>query len=141
MLYLLMVPIGSFFFFLIAKMVPNDRIFMVTLVSITTLALGVAAYLFMANHEYQKYLRTVLSNNQCEVLAGKIKNFKPLPMTGRGYESFELMGHKFSYNDSSQRQGFGQTHTAGGNILNEGLQIRVCHYDGHILRLEIENDQ
>ena len=136
-LYLLIIPIGSFLFFLIARLLPNDRKFMVTLVSIGTLALGAFAYLLMVNHEYESQLRTILANNQCEIVAGKIEFFTPLPKTGRGYESFEVKGHKFSYSDDNGRRGFGKTRTFGGNILADGMQVRICHFDRRILRLEL----
>lgn len=73
-----------------------------------------------------------LRAGRCEVLEGRVENLESLPKQ----ESFSLDGVRFEYSDYVVAPGFSHT-AAHGGPLREGLPVRLCHADGHILRLEI----
>lgn len=58
------------------------------------------------------------------------------PYSGHARETFVVNGQYFSYSDYDLTQGFNQTQSHGGPI-KEGLQVRITHVDGSIVKLEI----
>jgi hypothetical protein len=74
-----------------------------------------------------------------QVLEGRVTQFHPL-VRGKGAESFTVAGVTFSYGDSSLGQG-GFRYTFGvGGLLKEGVQVRVAHREGRILKLEVRSE-
>jgi hypothetical protein len=81
-------------------------------------------------------LRDTTRNGKAEVVEGLVKEFVPMPYHGHGKESFVVNGHRFSYSDYDLTKGFNQSQSHGGPI-REGLQVRIAHVDGKIIKLEI----
>jgi hypothetical protein len=81
-------------------------------------------------------LRDAARNGKAEVVEGQVKEFVPMPYQGHANESFVVNGHRFSYSDYDLTKGFNQSQSHGGPI-KEGLQVRIEHVDGKIIKLEI----
>jgi len=77
-----------------------------------------------------------LKEGNCETVEGRVENFHPMPKGGHDTERFEVAGTRFSYSDFIMSSGFNNAASHGGPI-REGLQVRICHQSGVILRLEI----
>jgi len=77
-----------------------------------------------------------LHGGKCEVVEGRVENFHPMPSGGHDTERFEVNGTHFSYSDFMVTAGFNNAASHGGPI-REGLQVRICHQSGVILRLEV----
>ena len=76
-------------------------------------------------------------SGQFIVLEGRVSDFKPMPYTGHGVESFRVNGASFTYSDYDKSKcGFRNTASHGGPI-HEGLQVRISARDGRILKLEV----
>ncbi|MEM7664503.1 MAG: hypothetical protein AAF250_01480 [Pseudomonadota bacterium] len=80
---------------------------------------------------------SALEDGDCEIVEGKVQNFNPMPKEGHSKESFVVDGTRFQYSDYVLSAGFNNTASHGGPI-REGLQVRICHKHGDILRLEID---
>ncbi|MGH9970245.1 MAG: hypothetical protein ACREBG_20950 [Pyrinomonadaceae bacterium] len=59
-----------------------------------------------------------------------------MPFEGHADETFVVDGHRFSYSDYDETKGFNRTQSHGGP-MREGLQVRITHVDGSIVKLEI----
>ena len=81
-------------------------------------------------------LRDAARNGSVAIAEGKIEQFVPMPYTGHAQETFLVNGQYFSYSDYDLTKGFNQTQSHGGP-LKEGLQVRITHVDGSIVKLEI----
>lgn len=81
-------------------------------------------------------LTSALRHGRCQVVEGVVEDFRPVPLDGRGEESFAVAGHRFRYSDYQFLPGFHQSQFRGGPI-REGLQVKIYHVDGDIARLEI----
>jgi hypothetical protein len=77
-----------------------------------------------------------LERGNCSVVEGVVENFHPMPKSGHDTERFEVNGVHFSYSDYVMSPGFNNTASHGGPI-RDGLQVRICHNSGDILRLEV----
>lgn len=77
-----------------------------------------------------------LRSGKCEVVEGRVENFHPMPRGGHDTERFQVDGTPFSYSDYIVSAGFNNAASHGGPI-REGLQVRICHQSGVILRLEV----
>ncbi|WP_448951557.1 hypothetical protein [Labrys neptuniae] len=77
-----------------------------------------------------------LRAGRCNVVEGKVEDFKPMPYGGHTSESFSVAGTRFSYSDFVITSGFNNTASHGGPI-REGVPVRICARGGDILRLEI----
>jgi hypothetical protein len=77
------------------------------------------------------------------VVAGRIKDFVPMPVEGHADERFEVAGIPFHYSDYFVTQGFHNARSHGGPV-EEGLQVRISYVSGRrgnlITRLEIASD-
>jgi len=93
-------------------------------------ALGTLNYSHFAN------LRNTARNGGAEVVEGQVKEFIPMPYQGHARETFVVNGHPFSYSDYDETGGFNHTQSHGGP-MKEGLQVRITHVDGSIVKLEI----
>jgi len=81
-------------------------------------------------------LRSAARNGKYEVVEGQVKDFVPMPYEGHSKESFVVNEYKFSYSDYDLTKGFNQSQSHGGPI-REGLQVRITHVNGSIVKLEI----
>ena len=81
-------------------------------------------------------LRTDAANGSTEVVEGKVEQFVPMPYHGHAQETFIVNGRYFSYSDYDQTKGFNNTQSHGGP-MKEGLQVRITHVDGSIVKLEV----
>jgi hypothetical protein len=59
-----------------------------------------------------------------------------MPPRGRAPETFDVSGQTFCYSDYAVGPGFKHTAVHGGPIRN-GLQVRIIHVDGIIVRLKV----
>lgn len=91
---------------------------------------GVINYSNFAN------LRTAARNGSTEIVEGKVEQFVPMPFEGHAQETFIVNGRYFAYSDYDQTKGFNRTQSHGGP-MKEGLQVRITHVDGSIVKLEI----
>jgi hypothetical protein len=114
---------------------------MLLIASIILLATAVISIpLSMRRYEDEQIFKSALSNGECQVLEGEIKNYQPIPKGGRGWESIEVQGTQFRYSDGFDNIGFHRT-ARTGTILHNGLFVRL-HFSGqHILRIEIRKKQ
>ena len=80
--------------------------------------------------------KDALAEGSCQIVEGTVENFHPMPKSGHDTERFDVDGVHFSYSDFIVSPGFNNTASHGGPI-REGLQVRICHKDGDILRLEV----
>ena len=88
------------------------------------------------NYSHFAELRNAARNGEHEVAEGRVKEFVPMPAGGKGDESFVVNGQRFSYSEYDLTKGYNQTQNQGGPI-REGLQVRIAHVNGEIIRLEI----
>jgi hypothetical protein len=91
---------------------------------------GVINYSNFAN------LRTAARDGSTEVVEGKVEQFVSIPRGGHGKETFIVNGQYFAYSDYDLTQGFNHTQSHSGP-MREGLQVRITHINGSIVKLEI----
>lgn len=82
---------------------------------------------------------SALRGSRAAIVEGIVTNFHPMPYTGHAEESFEVNGVRFEYSDYGVTAGFNNTASHGGPI-REGLLVRIWHYKGKILRLDIKEE-
>jgi hypothetical protein len=82
-------------------------------------------------------LVSALRDGRCSVVEGVVRDFRPMPQSGHGQESFTVNGISFVYSDFVVTPGFRQTQFRHGPI-REGLRVRIHFWSSHIARLEIE---
>jgi hypothetical protein len=95
--------------------------------------------IFVFTDGYGEYLaaRDALVSGHYDVVEGIVTEFKPMPYSGHGYESFVVAGRTFSYSDFGIiTAGFNHTRSHGGPIDN-GIYVRVAYTGNTIFRLEI----
>ena len=80
-----------------------------------------------------------LKENRAEVIEGPVADFHPMPYSGHVDESFVVKGVQFEYSDYGVTAGFNNTASHGGPI-HEGLVVRIWHYKGRILRLDVKEE-
>ena len=85
--------------------------------------------------EYMRH-RQALESGDFVVVEGVVEHFVPAPPEGHKNEEFDVGGRHYSYSDYVVVPAFHQTRSHGGPI-NEGLQVRIADFGGHILRLEV----
>jgi hypothetical protein len=74
----------------------------------------------------------------CTIAEGKVEAFLPEPAAGHGRrETFSVNGTNFSYSAYASTLGFHRSMFQGGPI-RQGLQVRICHQNGVILRLDVQ---
>ena len=73
------------------------------------------------------------------MIEGPVMDFHPVPSLGKGDETFVVNGVKFAYSDYVLTAGFHNTASHGGPI-REGLVVRIWHFRGRILRLDIKDE-
>jgi len=84
------------------------------------------------------YLGSVaaMKNGRTQFVEGKVTDFVPMPYGGHAEESFSVQSQRFSYSDFGLTSGFNSTSSHGGPI-REGLEVRIWHLRGKILKLQI----
>jgi hypothetical protein len=80
---------------------------------------------------------SALQDNRARVVEGAVTEFKPIPYTGKGMESFVVQGVRFKYSNYDVTAGFNTT-TAHGGPIREGLPVKIWYSDGKILRLDVK---
>lgn len=90
----------------------------------------------IVNYSHFANLRTDAANGSTEVVEGKVEQFVPMPYHGHADETFIVNGRYFAYSDYDLTKGFNNTQSHGGP-MKEGLQVRITHVDGSIVKLEI----
>jgi len=76
-----------------------------------------------------------MSSGQVQIVEGRISNF--IAETNKNkQESFQVNGIHFRYSRSLVTEGYRGT-AAQGDVLKNGLNVRIAYWDGLILRLEI----
>jgi hypothetical protein len=88
------------------------------------------------NYSHFANLRNTARIGGAEVVEGEVKEFVPMPYEGHAQETFVVSGRTFSYSDYDETKGFNHTQSHGGP-MREGLQVRIAHVDGSIVKLEI----
>lgn len=78
-------------------------------------------------------------NGNYAVVEGDVEDFRPMPFQGHQDECFSVHGERFCYSDYGIQPGFNWSASHGGPI-RQGLPVRIAHYDGQILRLEVRAD-
>jgi hypothetical protein len=85
-------------------------------------------------------LRGALRTGAYRVVEGPVEDFKPMPSSGKGLETFRVRGVEFSLSDFEMTSGF-HTTTYNGGPIREGLNVRIAYLPYRrrnvILRLEI----
>jgi hypothetical protein len=85
--------------------------------------------------EYRR-LSTALASGKVEVVEGRVEDFDPMPPGGHKMERFCVRDRCFEYSDFELTNGFNNTASHGGPV-RPGLLVRVTHYYGTIVRLEV----
>jgi len=88
--------------------------------------------------EYRTSVNALKANN-AQVIEGPVTDFHPMPFSGHADESFVVNGVKFAYSDYVVTAGFNNTASHGGPI-REGLVVRIWHFRGRILRLDVKDE-
>jgi hypothetical protein len=81
-------------------------------------------------------LISALRSGRASIVEGQVRNVVPMPRTGHSLECFTVRDTRFCYSDFVVSPGFNNTQSHGGPI-REGLQVRIHHVDGAIVRFEI----
>jgi hypothetical protein len=98
---------------------------------------GTASLLGGGNVLYQHFRCVVWARSgDFQVLEGRVTQFHPMAR-GKGSENFTVNGVTFSYGDRNLGQGGFRYSFGSGGQLHEGVQVRVSHREGRILKLEI----
>ena len=84
-------------------------------------------------------LRQAARDGSVEIAEGKVEQFVPMPYEGHAQETFVVNGQYFALSDYDLTKGFNKTQSHGGP-LKEGLQVRITHVDGSIVKLEIASN-
>lgn len=80
--------------------------------------------------------RSAYDRGAYSTVEGVVHDFKPMPYEGHQNECFWVKNQEFCYSDYVVQPGFRQSASHGGPI-REGLPVRVAHYQGQILRLDV----
>ena len=106
-------------------------------IQITLLALG--AFLIagptITKLRFREFVNAYRTG-RCDVVEGVVENFKPMPPSYHGLESFTIGGKRFEYSDFRNTPGFHHSRLAGGPIC-AGLVVRIYYLGSDIARLEI----
>lgn len=97
---------------------------------------GIALVLSTVNAQQRQRVVSALIERRCQILEGPVQHFRPGAADSHPPEEFDVAGQHFHYAPADQLYGFNQVVGAGGPV-REGLQVRLCHIDGLIARLEI----
>jgi hypothetical protein len=103
-------------------------------------AFSLAITMLMVGGGYLQHasLMRKLQAGNAQVVEGVVTNFRPMPESGHGYESFDVAGKHFAYDDYIDSGGFNSSSTFGGPI-RAGQRVRIAYTEGVILRLQIES--
>jgi hypothetical protein len=76
----------------------------------------------------------LLNSGRCPIVEGVVTNFHPMPASGHGTESFEVIGERFTYADYEVTPCFNHTSSHGGPI-HEGQPLKIWYSDNCIMRI------
>jgi hypothetical protein len=89
---------------------------------------------------YPNYYKAVLKNNKCNIVEGKVHNFRQKIQGKSGLEDFFIHDIKFVLSENDGQVGFKQTSDNGGPI-RENLLVKICYFEEYphnlILKLDI----
>jgi len=91
---------------------------------------------FMDTWNDYRFHRNTLQKGEFRTIEGRVVNFRPLPASGRGFESFEVNGLRFHYEPDALAAGYNRAAAKGGRIA-EGAYVRIAYINLAILRVEI----
>lgn len=74
------------------------------------------------------------------ITEGVVRDYVPVHPWGKGTENYTVNDQRFSYADDIITPGFNHTKSRGGPI-KEGLQVRIWHVNGEIIRLEVAKER
>ena len=106
------------------------------------LGLGLITSWMVFKNSYFAYtdLRSQYETGKCEVIEGKVENFRSGEnKKGAPPESFDIRHKHFVYRDGLGMPAFHHS-AANGGPIREDQQLRIAHCDGAIVRLEILDD-
>ena len=89
----------------------------------------------LTNGEYLSLIRAFEAGDY-KVVEGPVQNFRPMPFTPNGKESFEVGGMRFEYSNFELKAAHNTT-TVHAGPAEDGLFVRVAYIGNKILRLEI----
>lgn len=75
---------------------------------------------------YKQYIN-IINSKTFESISGSVNNFKPADLYGKGEESFDINGTKFSYSQYENHIGYHTVSTKGG-IIKGNDQILTIDY-------------
>ena len=84
-------------------------------------------------------LASALREGRCDIVAGKVTQFHPMPASGHDTERFVIGNRQFKYSDYIVSPGFNNTSSHGGPI-RDGLRVRIHYVGNDIARLEIAHE-
>lgn len=87
-----------------------------------------------------RFLKTDYESGLSQVVAGEVRDYRPLPPNGRGEESFTVDSISFGYSDYRISAGYNKSVGKGG-LIREGQQVRIHYIGKRIVRLEIASSQ
>jgi hypothetical protein len=79
---------------------------------------------------------TPIDGKDVSVVAGRVRDFKPMPAEGHAYEEFAVNGVVFAFSGIGESCSFNHAAVFGGP-LREGLVVRIFYRSGRILRLDV----
>ena len=79
--------------------------------------------------------RRALVSHQCQNIEGRVAHFRAIPFP-KGSEHFELNGKGFDYRGDETQSGYRAKYGEAGPI-HDGAWVRLCEYQGTILKLEV----
>ena len=85
-------------------------------------SLGFSAFSYFNTYNF---LSDAYTSGEYEVVEGYVEEFNPLPLGGKGRESFEVGGVEFSYSDYSISPGYNNTNGLGGVIKGDGQYLKI----------------
>lgn len=108
------------------------------LVGFSVMSFVIAVLLFAGMYSEFRTLRTAYLDGKYEVAEGTIQDFTPIGKGGSREERFTVAGQRFSYSDFELTPAFNQS-TLKGGPMRQGLQVRIYHLRGRILRVDVRN--
>lgn len=83
---------------------------------------------------------TAYQRGDYQIVEGVVTDFHPMPYEGHQDECFSVKDQRFCYSDYEIAPGFHNAASHGGPI-HSGLEVRIAHREGRILRLDVAKGQ
>lgn len=117
----------------------RGRLVLTVEVLIVVLGLSLVAGPLVTKWKFRQFIKASQAGHY-DVVEGIVTNFRPMPESGHGQESFDVDGRHFAYSDFVDNPGFHQTRSKGGPIQS-GLRVRIYCWGNCIARLEIADSK